>query len=223
MNQHDITEENAWRMEELWNRAMSHHHVNGLGIHVQGWDCIKRMQWHTGADGSLIYVYKTVSNDIHLHGTFECSDCGANKTMNYKTPMFFNFDRESLICQECYRKRKPTLDTPYPQMCARLIGDIDFSASQDYIKIIDLTHRNAKYRKVALRVARHMVQYTPNLIFLDGKSPADIWEGILARRVLRRFRQHVVRAARRRLAYVIEHVTHVNKETAQDIASCLRE
>lgn len=212
---------NEWRLAELMDRAMTHHYRHGHTMRLDGWDCTKRSRYEVHLDASLIYIDKVTIIDFHPRGCFDCHRCHKATQMSSAEYAYFDYNQEAMICTKCNDKVKHTMVPAYPRMVARVFGDVELD-SYEHVRMIDHAanyRRAAIQRTITLKRAARIVEQNPGFIFIDGKSAQEIRQDFLARRVLRKMREHVARQLREKVAYVIAKMTNINAETARGIAA----
>lgn len=218
------SELNQWRINELMDRAMTHHYRHELAMNLEGWDCTKRSRYEVHLDGKLIYIDKVTMIDFYPRGSFECKRCHSCADMSHTQHAYFDYNQEAMICTKCNDLVKHDMVPTYPRMCARVFGDMQMS-SYEHINFIDRNTNEKRaqiQRNITLKRAERIVAQNPGFLFLNGRSTRDIYHDMLARRVLCRFRQNALNRLRDKVAYVIAQVANVNSETARGIAACIQ-
>lgn len=214
----DITEDNNERLAELVDRMHVHHYDHGLSICMRKWVCVKKQYYDTVLDGELIGVSQVEYMDFYPQGTFECGRCNKTKKINEKTCAYFHYYNNYMICHECNQHLKHNITPPYPAMWCRVVGHYDVSSLDD----IDVINRfpnpkqSHRHYRVALKRSKSIAQRSGKH-YIDGMCTTDLWHRLLARRVVRRFRALVAKRMQEKVAYIIYHCTHVNKDTAMAI------
>lgn len=217
----DPSELNQFRINELMDRAMTHHYRHALALKLDGWDCTRRTRYEVYLDKRLLYVDNVTMIDFFPRGSFECHRCHKDTPMSHTQFAYFNYHQDAMICTSCNDRVKHDMVPAFPRMCARVYGETVDLDSYEHVNLIDRTpneKRTQIQRTIALKRAERIVAENPGFIFLDGRCTRDLYHDMLARRVIRRFRQNALNRLREKVAYVIASVTKMNKETALDIA-----
>jgi putative intracellular protease/amidase len=105
-------------------------------------------------------------------------------------------------------------------MCARVFGETSDMDSHEHVTIIDRNSNEKRaeiQRNITLKRAERVVAQNPGFIFIGGKGTRDLYHDMLARRVIRRFKENARNRLREKVAYVIAAVTGVNANTAHGI------
>ena len=216
----DVTDGSEQRLAELVDRMQVHHYDHGLSICMEKWICVKKQYYDTVLDGELVGVSQFEYMDFYPQGTFECGRCNQTKVINERQYAYFHYYNNYMICHDCNQHLKHNITPPYPSMWCRVIGHYEMSSRDDIVilsRYPNLSQSRRHYRvalarskKIADRSGKH---------FFDGMCTLDLWHRMLAQRVVRRLRALVAKRTQEKVAYIIYHCTHVNKDTAMAIAA----
>jgi hypothetical protein len=220
----NIDDINQWRIAELMDRITTHHYRHDLTVIMKGWDCVRKPRYEVHVeDGVLIHVPLINMMDFYPSGYFECGSCHNLAPLSHEQHAYFNYNREHMICPACNDKIKHSMVPAYPRMCARVFGEPELDDSE-HIRFITVTRpvkRAEIQRQIAVKRAERIAAANPTLHYAGGKSTQELYEDVLARRVLCRFRRFMTVRLRAKVAEVIAAVTGINPETAHGIAASL--
>lgn len=192
---------------------------------MKKWVCVRKSRYevHT-EDGVLVCVEPVVTLDFFPAGYFECGGCQTLSPLSHQHHAYFNYNRDCMICPSCNNRYKHTMVPAYPLMCARIFGEpeLDDTTHTNIIDVKQPPSRAAIQYKIAYKRAERIAAANPTLYFFDGKSSANLYHDLLARRVIRRFRRFVGIRLRLKVAWVISSVTGLNAVTSHGITSTIQ-
>jgi hypothetical protein len=212
--------DNQERMDELMDRIHAHHQLHGYGVNLRGWTCVRKQMYQPFIDGSLVAIELVTTVDFFPDGSFQCGVCEETCCMTRDMPCYFDYNFQFIVCSTCNAVMKPRAIPSFPRMCVRVFGDVDIN-DHDHTSMIDMCkneNRMKHGRNIALKQAKRIADGS-NMCFFDGKTTKDIWNDILAKRVIRHMKKNVATNLRKKVAYVLYHKLHIDPNTATLLAN----
>jgi hypothetical protein len=110
----------------------------------------------------------------------------------------------------------------FPRLCTRIYSPLDIDGRED-IDIVDnlptgdqINHKKEMAKTKASKLADMM-----HLHYIDGKITDDIWQEVLAKRVIRNMKKNVIRNWRLRLAQTLYNCAEFDKHTSIQLAKTI--
>lgn len=202
-------------------QAIPAHVLSGNTIIIDKWECFHDEEFGIRMESTLVSPVVQDTLRMYMCGSYTCACCKAAHTMDATTFMYLNGETKQLTCPPCIlaipiqmrRNIRPVvvkLDTSTPFIPSPIHTYHDLRPKTPE----ERAQREQHYKETCEKVAE-----VHDMVYLQGKSIRDVRSDFLAKRVVRKWRQHVQKRLVSRMFYVLYHGCNMGLDASVVLAN----
>jgi len=161
----------------MW-QLLSHREIHGRTVQVTEWDAHIYRVPQLMEDGVILVPTVFEYGSAFPVGICECGRCGAFWIPNHQEGMYWDYPQQMIVCEDCLQPDMP-IEPIYMVSIHVPITHDSPKVHIQFTQIVDESLENA--------IAEHLA-IVRGLHFFEGRTAADLFTQVLAKRVVRRWR-----------------------------------